>query len=210
MLAWYERLHIAQDHFAPVTCKTYFDLQNVGYQYWWLASLLLLALFLSVIWLVFERKRGAGYYRTAFGPLLARGFEPIFGVSRPLVFTCGLAFFTIMLAGRTYSDYLTLSDAQAQGRLEFVEGVVQGFSPPRGQRGLETLERFAVDGADFEYSDAVLTPGFHRTSMYGGPVRTGSYLRIWYYRNDSTESNEIAKLDICIAQRETAIMGGRM
>jgi hypothetical protein len=42
------------------------------------------------------------------------------------------------------------------------------------------LESFTVNGVRFEYSEYATTPGFHHTSLYGGPMKAGLQVRIHY------------------------------
>jgi hypothetical protein len=51
--------------------------------------------------------------------------------------------------------------------------------PPSGQG----CESFLVDGQSFKYNDAAYNGGFEKSSLYGGPIREGLQVRIWYVDN---------------------------
>jgi hypothetical protein len=55
-------------------------------------------------------------------------------------------------------------------------------SPPYTGHG--SFESFAVQGVTFEYSDYEMKVGFHRSASHGGPIRSDSYVRIWYDPDD--------------------------
>jgi hypothetical protein len=86
------------------------------------------------------------------------------------------------------SASLGLASALRQGRCNVVEGLVTQFDPMPYQG--HKLESFVVAGQRFEYSDYVLSSGFHQTASHGGPIRSGLRVRIHHVGND------IARLEI--------------
>lgn len=42
-------------------------------------------------------------------------------------------------------------------------------------------ESFDVRGVKFWYSDNVVIAGFNQTAFYGGPIREGLLVKIWYW-----------------------------
>jgi hypothetical protein len=57
------------------------------------------------------------------------------------------------------------------------------------------FESFSVNGKDFKYSDYVLSPGFHRTTLKGSPLREGAHVKIYHVGNDIARI-EIAQSDM--------------
>jgi hypothetical protein len=81
-----------------------------------------------------------------------------------------------------------LAAALHEGRCNVVEGVIEDFvpAPSEGRKS----ESFTVAGQRFEYSDYVITAGFHQSASHGGPIRAGMQVRIHHVGND------IARLEI--------------
>jgi hypothetical protein len=104
------------------------------------------------------------------------------------VFLSFATFWTIIaVAGFNVRDSW-LRNAFSTGRYRTVAGVIRNFHPmPYTGHAIET---FDVEGAHFEYSDYVMSGGFHQTSSHGGPIREGLYVRISYV------GNVIVKLEI--------------
>ena len=60
--------------------------------------------------------------------------------------------------------------------------------------GGHKMETFSVDGVKFEYSDYLITKGFHQTSQRGGPITgNGQKVRISYTTIDNL--NIILKIE---------------
>ncbi|HEY2711220.1 MAG TPA: DUF3592 domain-containing protein [Chthoniobacterales bacterium] len=92
----------------------------------------------------------------------------------------------------TVPGYISLRSALQSGQCAVVEGVVTDFQPmPSSGHGDES---FSVAGVRFAYSDFVITPGFHRTTYRGGPMREGLHVRILY------QDQDIARLEIAHEQ----------
>jgi hypothetical protein len=81
-----------------------------------------------------------------------------------------------------------LAGALEEGRCAVVEGEVADFVPAPYQG--HAMESFTVAGQRFEYSDYVISPGFHQSASHGGPIRAGRRVRIHHVGND------IARLEV--------------
>jgi hypothetical protein len=68
------------------------------------------------------------------------------------------------------NEYLTAQSRLHSNQTAVVEGRVENFNP-----GVypNVLESFTVNGVGFKYSEYASTPGFHHTSLYGGPMKAG-------------------------------------
>ncbi|MEI9998513.1 MAG: hypothetical protein WDO13_04785 [Verrucomicrobiota bacterium] len=64
--------------------------------------------------------------------------------------------------------------------------------PPR----TKGTEAFIVSGIPFYYSDNEVTAGFHQTVRFGGPMRQGLPVHIWYMNVGRLGGNEILKLEV--------------
>jgi hypothetical protein len=159
-----------------LACQTYFDLINVGYRYWWLVLAGCAASLVGVLFVAFRKQVAA---------ISSRKYPEFV----PFAFLGTVVSVTLLFAGSSYSAYANLRQAELDGKVMSVEGIVANFTPM--QRGRGNFETFTVDGSRFRYSDAVLSPGFNTSSLYGGPIRSGRYVRILHRGND------IAKLEIC-------------
>lgn len=110
----------------------------------------------------------------------------------PAAFFGFAIFWTVAWVALTLTDYFELASALRHGRCDVVEGLVTQFHPmPPGGHDVES---FSVGGKHFEYSDWVMSGGFHQSSTHGGPIREGLRVRIHYLGKD------IARLEIA---RET-------
>jgi len=92
----------------------------------------------------------------------------------------------------TLPAYYSLRSALLRDECAVVEGIVTDFHPmARNGKGSESFE---VSGVRFTYSDFVITPGFHRTTYRGGPIRAGLHVRV-HYRGQDIARLEIARDD---------------
>lgn len=67
---------------------------------------------------------------------------------------------------------------------KIVEGRVHNFTP------IVRDDSFVVDGIKFIFSASKITVGFRRSSVVGGPIRDGDYLRIYYICRDTPVSGD--------------------
>ena len=79
-----------------------------------------------------------------------------------------------------------------QNTIPMAEGRVRSFVP--GGIGGHPWESFAVSGTWFSYSDFFRDGGFNRTAAFGGPMRQGLQVRIYYL--PSHGRNKIVRLEI--------------
>ena len=86
-----------------------------------------------------------------------------------------------------HSQYKALRDALERGEYRVVEGVVDRFAPATEWGAAES---FVVGDHRYEYSDAVVIRGYHRTAARGGVIRNGLHVRI------ADVDGEIAKLEV--------------
>ena len=123
------------------------------------------------------------------GFFIARGGDRLRGGLVAAVGAISSASFTI----ETLNLYQTLSHAYHDQRYKVAEGAVEEFKTPRcGGKGGES---FKVGGVGFYYSDGYVQMGFGRTQCSGGPIRSGSYVRLWYVEMPSGKRH-IIRLEI--------------
>src|SRR5947208_38201 len=107
-----------------------------------------------------------------------RHLPSLFRIIFPVGFTLGGL---LCLAGLVFRHPLQPSELAAAfraGKCSVVEGTVTDFhAMPANGHGIES---FLVGGKRFQYSDYIITSGFHQTTSHGGPVRDGLRLRIHY------------------------------
>jgi hypothetical protein len=75
------------------------------------------------------------------------------------------------------NEYITAQTRLRTNQMEVVEGRIENFSPGLNPKA---VERFTVKDVSFSYSEQVSTPGFHRTTYWGGPMKAGLQVRIHY------------------------------
>jgi hypothetical protein len=92
-----------------------------------------------------------------------------------------------------YSTYTELADAIAQGRAQTIAGRINNFSPAVGGRGASSVESFLVGDEVFSYRYSV-SPGFSKTAIAGGVLRTGLFVGITFVEFGG--SNVITKLEV--------------
>jgi hypothetical protein len=154
----------------PADYNVAFDVAQTGSRHLWFLAPSVFFLALGVILFVF-RKRASGV-----GKFFAYMMLPF------------AAFWTLASSCSLLAGYSSLASALRSGRCQVAEGEITQFHPMPAQ-GHE-WESFVVGSKRFEYSDFVLSPGFHNTSSHGGPIREGLRVRIHYLGND------IARLEI--------------
>jgi hypothetical protein len=152
---------------------TIFDVSQSGYKYWWfdLATMLLISVF--IYFYVKNRKSPSGNFERAAYWL----------------FPALLVFLAII---PMHLDHYFLKQALLEGRCEMEEGPVTGFVPQTANLGSKS-EKFEVNGTRFRYSYNEFTSGFNQTWVFGGPIRDGLKVRIFYLPNNQ---NKIAKLEV--------------
>jgi hypothetical protein len=74
------------------------------------------------------------------------------------------------------TQVVSLKSAIKSGRVSIVEGCLQHFHP-MPEEGHDT-ERAEINGRVFEYSDYIVTSGFHTTESHGGPIHPDSKMRL--------------------------------
>jgi len=87
--------------------------------------------------------------------------------------TC--VFLLLVTAGSGLGRFgaIDLANQLDRGRAEVLQGQVTEFS----EVALKT-ECFTVEGRRFCYADSVVSPGFSRTRVYGGPINPGLSVRV--------------------------------
>ena len=141
------------------------------------------SLTLAVVELVLEQSR-SGLFPLAFG-LIGVGAEVArtrvegldqFRTPRGAIATLTCTFLLVWTAGTGLGKFgaIDLTNRLNAGEAQVLEGPVTQFS----EVALKS-ECFAVQGRQFCYSDAVVTPGFSRTRAYGGPINPGMSVRVW-------------------------------
>lgn len=70
----------------------------------------------------------------------------------------------------------SLKSAVKSGQVSVVEGCLQYFHP-MPEQGHDT-ERLELNGKTFEYSDYIVTSGFHTSESHGGPIHPDTKLRL--------------------------------
>lgn len=143
--------------------RTVFDLAEVGYQHWGFA----------VTGLVLCLASGGLYL---LGKHVMKGSHPLLSETLPKAIVVIAVVFTLVAFAPTYLPYRNLRAAYDAGEATVVEGVVSEFVPARPAN--DTDESFLVGDQRFRYSDYAMTPGFHRTSVRGGPMAEGLLVRI--------------------------------
>lgn len=156
--------------------QTVFDIHKTGYSEWWFPGLGLIFLIVGGLFVMGRQWLGPKSLQSI--PRLLIGFGAIW---------------TVLALLFTLSPHLRLSAALRRGHCVVTEGVVTEYQPmPPTGHGFES---FVVSGKRFDYSDYVLSAGFHKTALRGSPIREGVYVRIHHV------GNEIARLEIA-ARRE--------
>ena len=153
------------------TFHTVFDAGLEGYSAWPAPAIGLIFIAVGAV-LVFKPHWAARLWlrmpRGKIG-IVVRWYFFLFG----LVWTIG----TFVV---TYRQYWTASEALKNGADSVIEGLVTQFEPmPRSGHGHES---FVVEGRRFSYSDNI-DGGFNRTTLSGGPIHEGLYVRIAYLDN---------------------------
>lgn len=81
-----------------------------------------------------------------------------------------------------FSEYAGLRRALQSGRANVVEGCLEAFHP-MPESGHDT-ERLRLRGQTFAYSGFIVTPAFHKSEVYGGPIHRDSWVRITHVGGD--------------------------
>lgn len=150
--------------------RTVFDVGEAGYQSWSFGAFGLVFVAIGA-GLVAHRTKGA----------VRRGRRRSPPAWFPAAFLGFALLWTLAAFATTWLDYVSASTALAQGRARVIEGRVSRFVPMPFTG--HAMERFCVDDTCFQYSDFVVTAGFHRTSSHGGPIRDGLDVRVTHVGN---------------------------
>jgi hypothetical protein len=149
--------------------RTVFDIAAEGFRGWEdpaaIVAIILVAILVTWRLKIFENRRGGTW--VLFVSLLM----------------CGLA---VVAGCLNWRDFVAARNAFLRGHFEIAEGLVTAFKaalPPNAGHGEQLVERFAVNGIPFSYSEEGGAPGFHKTKILGGPIHEGEYVRISYVRN---------------------------
>jgi hypothetical protein len=110
-----------------------------------------------------------------------------------IIYIAGALVWTAVAAVANYMQHEQAKSAIEHHAFKSVEGTVQNFLP-MGEAGRKS-ESFDVGGQHFSYSDYVITPGFRKTAVHGGPIHEGLPVRIDYVDN-ATVGPEILRLEI--------------
>jgi hypothetical protein len=149
----------------PAEFVVIFELTREGYRTFWFPAFGLIFVALGVAGVVYERlsRPAASNWRRALGPWALLTFSSLWTL------TAGVS---------TYREYANLRRAVEAGAIQYVEGPVERFVPmPANGHG---VEQFEVHSKHFEYSPNVVSAGFNKPSMLGGPIRAGRYVRVGY------------------------------
>lgn len=85
----------------------------------------------------------------------------------------------ILSAASTAIDHFEYKNALKNDDVYVVEGYVENFHE-MPYEGHDT-EHFEINGVRFEYTDYVITNGYHKTASYGGVItKNGQHLKIKY------------------------------
>jgi hypothetical protein len=76
----------------------------------------------------------------------------------------------------------SLKSAVKSGNFSVAEGCLQHFHP-MPEEGHDT-ERIEINGRVLEYSDYIITAGFHTTESHGGPIHPDSKIRLTVVGDD--------------------------
>ena len=99
------------------------------------------------------------------------------GIGLSLLLTIGMS-----IEHKEYKEKLANNDVFV------VEGYVENFHP-MPYEGHDT-EHFEISGVHFEYSDYVITNGYHKSASHGGVVtRNGQHLKVKYVVEEFEEGN---------------------
>lgn len=125
--------------------------------------------------------------RAGVGPGYAL-VDRFFGIIGFIVGPLAIGLFIVLTYG-TVAEHIELKERLASDDVLVVEGYVENYHPmPAG--GHDT-EHFEIDGSYFEYSDYVMTNGYHHAASLGGVVtRNGQYLKIKYVVREYDEMTE--------------------
>jgi len=154
---------------------TVFNVAEAGYRNWWFPAFGLIFVALGIC-TIFPTKLVK--IKSGKGPIR-------------LVLLSFAVFWTVLSFAGTYLDYTNSRRCLLSGRAEYIEGTVENFVEVPAKS-----ESFSVAGVPFSYSDNVVSAGFNRTSSFGGPVRPGQDVKIWYRAGRTAWSNEILKFEI--------------
>lgn len=153
-----------------------YDLQQSGYQHWWLMAVGLVFIFAGLVTVVIQIRSSRA--KLNLWPLVTPVCASLFG------------FLWIGVCYLNYSLYAELRDAVRDGKSKVVEGRVTQFVPMPYEGHAQ--ESFVVGEKSFSYSDYNLTKGFNQTKSHGGPMHEGLQVRIAYV-GDSIVRLEVAE-----------------
>ncbi len=168
-----------------------FDLASAGFEVWWLALLGFIA-FLSVGLLMLKFRNRLTNAVIKWLPLIRK---KQFGIVSYIVVFGGSVFIVVgvLSPALVVYQYLALARAYESGDYKVVHGIIEGFIPAdrceRLARGATVgnrqnpqehpVEQFRVGNNLFEYSDFLITGGFHQSKACGGPINERLNVERW-------------------------------
>ena len=148
--------------------RTIFDASQNGHDFSWLGTLPFSVIGYLILFkpeLLSGWKSGKGRLRKALGWIL-------------MIFPVLFSFITFF---STYYTNVKINKAIADHNYNEIAGIVTMFSPmPFSGKVAET---FCIGEKCFHYSDNLITGGFNRASINGGPMRLGIYAKVKYIDN---------------------------
>jgi hypothetical protein len=166
------------DRSTTVAYKTVFDASNQSFEWWPVVIPLMVALVGVGILINYNR------LPRALGAIKAVGAFTLIGVGLSVA---------IFLFVSTLSAYQTAGAIMSNNKAQIVEGTVQGLAVSSYGKA----ESFTVQGVQFSYSQYSASLGFHNVSTFGGPMKEGLHVKIWYADIQGDPSTPvILRLDI--------------
>lgn len=147
-----------------IAYRVVYDAADAGYPDWWIPAI------------------GIGMC-ILFAFRLVRRWKTAAPLAERLVNLLGIpfgAFLVVVFGGSTYSDHVWIRGRLASGRFLQVEGEVSNYSP--GDWGDHRAESWEIVSGGkvhrYKYVRSVLSPGFRKAAVHGGPIRPGLRVRI--------------------------------
>jgi hypothetical protein len=133
---------------------------------------------------------GIAWSQTGWSKTLRRNSVLVFGFG-----AFWIVFSALLLGLGTWS--LLVQQAQrysayTHGKYYVLAGCLQGFSPSSDGH---QPDRIRIDGHVFTYADAMENGGFHEIAMYGGPIQSDTWVRLFVIK-DGGFDDLIARVDV--------------
>ena len=162
---------------TPLKYDVVFDVSQGGYSYSYLPIVGLSVLALVILFFIAQKKWPAFFEEKL----------KFFSLMAFCTFVWILCNFTV-----SFLEYNRMKQALINNNCEMVEGPVQDFIP-RTKNGTPG-ESFSVKSIKFSYTYWTVASEFHITQPFGGPIKEGLKVRIYYV--PAKWGPKIAKLEI--------------